>query len=97
MPLPSSCFPPITHAACLPRRAGRDLPPGCLRALSADEKLASLPQYQKLAAKLTQEQVGTGPLGRVPPGQGRGRDTLVASHAATASALVSPRPNIHAP
>lgn len=41
-----------------PPPAGRDLPAGAVRALSPMEKLVSLPQYQKLAGKLMQEQVG---------------------------------------
>ncbi|PSC75340.1 methylase [Micractinium conductrix] len=52
----TGCWWPGEKLDPLAMPAGRDLPPGCLRALSADEKLASLPQYQKLAAKLTQEQ-----------------------------------------
>lgn len=49
----------------LPGPPGRDLPHGALRALTADEKLCSLPQYRKHAAKLTPEQVG--PAGRADP------------------------------
>lgn len=42
---------------CCASDAGRDLPPGAIKALSAVEKLASLPQYRQLATKLTAEQV----------------------------------------
>jgi hypothetical protein len=43
-----------------PLPPGRDLPPGALNALSATEKLCSLQQYQKMAKKLTPEQVRAG-------------------------------------
>lgn len=53
--------PDVRHCSALP--PGRDLPAGALRALSADEKLASLPQYRQLASKVPAEQVRAAPVG----------------------------------
>lgn len=54
-PTPPATTPrPLSCSHCL--AAGRDLPPGAVKSLSADERLASLPQYRGLAAKVPQEQ-----------------------------------------
>jgi hypothetical protein len=52
----AGCWWPAEKLDPLNMPAGRDLPAGALRALSADEKLASLPQYRQLASKVPAEQ-----------------------------------------
>ncbi|KAI7841433.1 hypothetical protein COHA_004828 [Chlorella ohadii] len=52
----AGCWWPAEKLDPLNMPAGRDLPAGALRALSADEKLVSLPQYRQLASKVPAEQ-----------------------------------------
>lgn len=81
----SSASPPLLAPA------GRDLPPGAVRALSADERLVSLPQYQSLAAKVPAKQVNGWPCCFVPL-----EAAAAAWHASRQLAALTPAPHLTA-